>query len=244
MVDSLPGSANSIYGVSIVCAGESGIEYAIDPVQNALAYAWYLPPGASIFSGQYTNHIFVNFDPEASSGEIIAVGNNLCGDGLPSPEFFLLVNPIPSTPSVFENEDTLYSSESIGNQWYYEGSVLANDTSQIHVLDPAFPGCYWTQVTLNGCVSDTSNHYCYTPVGINEYENRRCWIFPNPSSTHITIETTPHSELTIFSNDGKELIRQKATGSQTRIDISAIPSGIYLVKIVGEKGVQVGRFVK
>jgi hypothetical protein len=77
----------------------------------------------------------------------------------------------------------------------------------------------------------------------------RLVINPNPASDRITI-TSPGLEnenilLTIFSMTG-EVVLTKAFWfhKQAELDISPLPEGIYIVKLVGVKGVQVGKFVK
>jgi hypothetical protein len=43
---------------------------------------------------------------------------------------------------------------------------------------------------------------------------------------------------------GQQLITRQITEPKTQIDISTLPSGVYIVKVIGEKGVQVGKFLK
>jgi len=69
-------------------------------------------------------------------------------------------------------------------------------------------------------------------------------IYPNPASTHITIETLLQEEVSIFNLQGQELLSQQITEPKTRIDISSLPSGVYFVRVTGEQAVQVGKFVK
>ena len=69
-------------------------------------------------------------------------------------------------------------------------------------------------------------------------------ISPNPTSTHITIESPSLGQISIINLQGQELIRQKITEPKTRINISTLPCGVYLVKITGERVVQVGKFVR
>ena len=68
-------------------------------------------------------------------------------------------------------------------------------------------------------------------------------VYPNPASTHITIETSSQGQVSIINLQGQELMSQQITQPKTEIDISSLPSGVYLVKLVGEKGVQVGKLV-
>jgi len=40
------------------------------------------------------------------------------------------------------------------------------------------------------------------------------------------------------------LVQNEIFTSVANIDISTLPGGIYIVKVVGEEGVRVGRFIK
>jgi spore cortex formation protein SpoVR/YcgB (stage V sporulation) len=73
-------------------------------------------------------------------------------------------------------------------------------------------------------------------------------IFPNPTSTTITIElpTQPskNTSLTISNTNGQQLISQPITKPQTEIDISYLPVGIYIVKVWNDENVMVRKVVK
>jgi len=72
-------------------------------------------------------------------------------------------------------------------------------------------------------------------------------IYPTPSSTQITIETsvTPNQcKLSIMNLNGRELITFKITEPKTQINISVLPSGVYFVRLTGERMVQVEKFIK
>jgi hypothetical protein len=72
-------------------------------------------------------------------------------------------------------------------------------------------------------------------------------IYPNPSSTQVTIEIKAiptQSHLSIVNLSGQQLLKQEITEPTTTIDVYTLPSGVYMVKVVGEKGVQVEKFVK
>ncbi len=77
----------------------------------------------------------------------------------------------------------------------------------------------------------------------------RLAIRPNPAIDRITITSRSVEKenilLTIFSISG-EAVLTKAFGfqKQAELDISPLPEGIYIVKLVGVKGAQVGKFIK
>jgi hypothetical protein len=68
--------------------------------------------------------------------------------------------------------------------------------------------------------------------------------YPNPASTNITISTPAKGSLSILNLNGQQVITRQITEPKTQFNISALPSGVYVVKLVGEKGVQVGKIIK
>ncbi|MDD5570512.1 MAG: T9SS type A sorting domain-containing protein [Bacteroidales bacterium] len=89
-----------------------------------------------------------------------------------------------------------------------------------------------------------------SPIGYipkYNYDNILFELYPNPANTEITMETshtTKESILTICSIGGQELIRQKIKNSKTQIDISNLTNGLYFVKLITEKTVEVRKIIK
>jgi len=69
-------------------------------------------------------------------------------------------------------------------------------------------------------------------------------IYPNPTSTNITIETTTKGFLTILNLNGQELLKQEVTEPSTTIIVNTLPSGIYFLKVTSKRKVEVGKFIK
>jgi len=73
-------------------------------------------------------------------------------------------------------------------------------------------------------------------------------IYPNPTSTTITISTptTPikNTFMTIFNINGQQLLSRQITEQQTVVDVSALSQGVYFVKVSDERTVKVGKFIK
>ena len=44
--------------------------------------------------------------------------------------------------------------------------------------------------------------------------------------------------------NGKEVMEQTTTQSKTVIDIGLLPGGVYFVKVIGERSVQIGEIIK
>lgn len=72
-------------------------------------------------------------------------------------------------------------------------------------------------------------------------------IYPNPSSRLITISIPGISfpdHLTILNLNGQELITRQITEPTTTLDISSLPTGVYFVRVMSEKTVQVRKVLK
>lgn len=135
-VNPMPGSAGTITGTAAVCGGAVNVAYSIAPVANAVNYVWTLPAGATIANGFNTNSITVNFAGNASSGTITAQGNNLCGNGAPSPPFAVTVTALPAaagtitgTAAVCQGAmGVVYSVGTIANATSYTWTVPSGAT--------------------------------------------------------------------------------------------------------------------
>jgi len=79
---------------------------------------------------------------------------------------------------------------------------------------------------------------------VNELDQARFRLYPNPASNIITIETSSKGSLSVINLSGQELLQQKITGPTTRIDIGNLPNGVYFVRVTGESSVQQRKFIK
>jgi hypothetical protein len=72
-------------------------------------------------------------------------------------------------------------------------------------------------------------------------------IIPNPSNDKITISSSAIigvTQLSIFNVSGEKVIERQLTETETQINISALPRGVYFVRLQNEKMVEVGKMVK
>jgi hypothetical protein len=143
-VNPLPGQAGTITGAANVCAGANGIAYSVATIQNATTYVWALPPNATIASGAGTNSITVNFAANASSGDIIVYGNNICGNGTNSPPFGVTVTPLPAPAGNITGPDT----------------VCQGSTDKVYTVPPitGATGYTWTLPTGATAVSGSNSN--------------------------------------------------------------------------------------
>jgi hypothetical protein len=148
-------------------------------------------------------------------------------------DIMVTVNPIPPTPAISQNGNILNSTAPDGNQWYLNGTAIGGATDPtLNVVDD---GVYYVLVTLNGCISDTSNFIPFTS-GIGESQRaNQIFIYPNPNNgefhLEVMIDGKKDLSLKIIDYLGKTLYFKepgKYTGrfSET-VKLPCLPSGIY-----------------
>ena len=129
-------AAGSISGLNSVCQGQTGVAYSISAIPNAIGYSWTLPSGGSVFSGNNTNSIVVNYSGIAVSGNISVAGTNSCGTGTSSTKL-ITVNPSP-TPTITGSNmvclpasGVVYSTESgmSAYQWTISGGTITDGST-------------------------------------------------------------------------------------------------------------------
>jgi hypothetical protein len=136
----LPGPAETITGLTEVCAGTQGVEYSVPVIQNATGYLWSIPSGATIVSGTNTNSITVDYSATASSGIITVQGVKSCGVGAISPALKVNVHKMPVQPANFieysgavcQESSVIYSvpdDPTVTYSWSYTGTGVMMTTN-------------------------------------------------------------------------------------------------------------------
>jgi hypothetical protein len=210
------------------------VVYTVPAILGATGYTWTVPAGVTVVSGGNTNAITVDFGASAVSGNITVLGTNSCGNGTVSPNFALTVNTIPAAPVVTNTGTTLHSSAPTGNQWYFEGTLIAGATSQDYVATQ--DGYYWSIVTINGCSSAESNHLQIFTTGINTHSSSSINVYPVPNDGQFNVSITASNEnfnISVFNSLGVKIYEEKkveVNGTlQKVIDLRPVPNGVYSV---------------
>ncbi len=155
------------------------------------------------------------------------------------------INPSPSTFYCIGDSVLLTGSSGGSSQWYLNGSPIPGANSNTYYASS--PGVYnMTKTNLQGC-SDSSavgttvvSDPC---VGIKEIGNNSFSFYPNPASTHLTIDSkTAIIRLEIIDITGKTI--KSFTPKNNTINVADIPSGIYFIKLIGENNTVSKKFVK
>ncbi len=76
-------------------------------------------------------------------------------------------------------------------------------------------------------------------TGISKPDSRLNFtVYPNPTGDYLVVGTSAKDHFTlILSNiDGQEILKQTTVSPSTKIDVSKLPSGVYLLKLVNPQG--------
>ena len=117
----------------------------------------------------------------------------------------------------------------------YVGSVSFTITESNSYLLPSIQNQNQSPCIVSGIPSDNN------PI------DTALKIYPNPAKDKITIETSGKSietYLSVVNIEGQQLITRQITEPEMILDISNLPSGVYIVRMINDRLVETGMMVK
>lgn len=132
----------------------------------------------------------------------------------------------------------------------------AGGTSSESISRTLNPGTYYAQVYgYNGANSATS---CYTlrvqlgtasrGTDLITSDVQKVFVYPNPANNIVNINLAGFkgkSEVSIFDVNGRVVLRREVSTASTQLDISALPAGVYMIRIKnGVKGMNMTKIIK
>lgn len=134
----------------------------------------------------------------------------------------------------------------------FRDNVLIKSTTETSYIDTVYVGnsvyCYNVTAVYEDCESDFSNTDCYSiyspcPVGVDDVELSEAAIYPNPSSSMITVSCNALNEVLIYDILGNILkdIRVSSISSNIAVDVNNLTNGVYLVKFITGEGESIVR---
>ena len=81
-------------------------------------------------------------------------------------------------------------------------------------------------------------------IGIDEVAGTTLAVSPNPARQAVTV-TLPDPEgiFTLFDATGRQLIQSRTSSTQTTVNVSTLPQGIYLLQFTSPRGTTTTRFL-
>lgn len=207
----------------IFCAGQN-VVLTSTGVNNQ----WYLNGDA--INNATTETLTVN----ASGTYKVKVISGDCSSQLSSAAT-VLVNPIPSIPTItLESNGGLTSSASDGNQWYFNDVKIDNATQK--TINPTQIGSYTVKVT-KPCESEISKPYTYNLVITSTEETilAQIQLSPNPFSNQLKInfpvEFGKTAQVKIVNMAGTVHFKKSSIIDGELIELSNLNGGNYILHL-------------
>ena len=185
--------------------------------------------------------------PSLANGDVITcklTSNAVCANPIESisNSITILVNPLPIV-SIVQNPTNLIATPGYAAyKWSLNGNLIPGATNSMY--SPTQNGVYSVGVTdNNGCKNSTT--YNFNGVGIEEIKQAQFVFYPNPSNGQFTITSEfigANTILVIYNTLGKEVYQQKIAHS-TEIVNTELSNGIYLLRILTDKGIQAQKII-
>lgn len=255
-----PATSVQISGPVQVCRRANRVNYSINPVANASYYTWAVPPQASIFSGQGTTSILVDFGNWPGSISVFAT--NSCGN---SDVQYLAVdvvncspqgiattkdpqgNNVNPDPDQYSNNVFAFFPEVIGSSggssdefpgflnWTLGEAVIETIRDGASILTQGF------QQSLYQLIA-TDNHLVAYAFMVE--------VYPVPTRNFVSLRVRSMSENPYLLIELVDLVGTKIFREETRemdssyqINLSHLPPGVFILSVVDVRNHQ-QRFFK
>lgn len=128
-------------------------------------------------------------------------------------------------------------------QWFTcDGLEIPGETSQNFI--PVVTGDYYVVVSNENCTA-TSTCITVTELGTGEFGRDPFRIYPNPVNDVLNIEyDTILTQVEVFNMIGQRLISKNGSVTSMQIDMSHLPAGTFLIKVLAERTSQTFKIVK
>ncbi len=247
-VSTIPAQAGSIAGNGAPCQASSQT-YSVTNVAG-VNYAWNVPSGTSITSGQGTNSI--NATIGVNGGNITVEPSNSCGNGAQS-SFAVSVAALPTVPAtpdgpaqvdVATTPASNYST-SAGNASYAwhlvpptAGTIAGTSETAVVTWSLSFTGnAEISAKGQNGCGESAWSTVKTTQVmnttGINE-EASGIRVVSGESAGNITLllnTNAPQADVSLLDISGRILLHTQVPGQGTQLINQQLRPGIYIIVI-------------
>ncbi len=145
--------------------------------------------------------------------------------------------------SITQNGLTLTSGAS-GAQYQWincsNNSAIPGATNQNYTV--TVNGNYAVVVTQNNC-TDTSACFLVNSVGIDDASQAAVKVYPNPAGDVLNVESFGYGLLTLVNVAGEVVFTTSITKTNTQLDVTGLPNGIYFLQINSAQGIAVRQVV-
>ncbi|HLU86350.1 MAG TPA: T9SS type A sorting domain-containing protein, partial [Taishania sp.] len=144
------------------------------------------------------------------------------------------------TLSAVENNATYQWVDCNNNNAYINGATGQS-------FSPAVNGSYGVILTSTICTDVTNQSPCYTinSVGVADISQQLISIYPNPTSTQVTIKSDKLIQtVQVKDLNGKLIYEVHSNAMETVIDLGELSDGVYILEITSDFGSKIERIIK
>ena len=228
-VGAIPDVCQSDSAFTLTVGSPAGGTYLGAGIYNGKFYPDSVNPGTYFISYAYTE------------GDCSTVYENT--------SVVVLANPATPQVNQLSNGDLECVSTGVTYQWYFNGVAISGATSQTH--DPQADGDYSVVITTtSGCFSESAVVAVTGTMGIEDVELGGFKVYPNPTKNLLTIELSGnHSReytFDIINMGGEKVLSEVITARVINhtLDISALPKGMYTLRLRTESGINTAKVIK
>jgi photosystem II stability/assembly factor-like uncharacterized protein len=248
-------------GGTSMCFPNDSIGYIVDSEWPIGGEVWRISNGGKTWTSQDPGVEVMLYSvdfPNQDVGYIVGWGGTILKTNTGSPPQMLL-KVEPGERNVSQIPGSTYFIVSSNTDWaVYVDSAWCTVTSYGSMNDTIFvaysentsssPRLAKITVSATGVDSvEVIVSQSKSGTGLENNIEHDFRIYPNPAYNNFTLETpaiSKNSYLSIINLSGQELMRRRISESKTIVDITNLNSGIYIVKVISDRTVQVGKVVK
>jgi uncharacterized repeat protein (TIGR03803 family) len=157
------------------------------------------------------------------------------------------INPVKPVVTITHDRGmvVLNSSAATGNQWYVDGAVIANATT--NTFTPTRSGTYKVQASADDCVSAFSDDNIEVVTGDLKFGPGLLSIYPNPTNDFMVLSGIEGgvSDIAVIDVLGRSIsIKLERFENLATADVRALSPGLYVIRIEAQNNIQQLKFIK
>ncbi len=229
-----------------VCLGDSVTLNVNGTLSSGALWYWYTDSCGGTAFGQGPA---LDLLPTTSDTYYVRAENANCNSSCINTT--VTVNPLPLSPVVIVNSDSLSVPAEAGYQWYYSSTgTLFNPFATTQQIKATLDGYYFVSITdSNGCSANSDTVY-YNETGLNEnLSSNKIFVFPNPANNQLNViihdnQNTLYT-IKLYDATGKMIhFETVAAGVLKNIPLSGFAAGIYELVVYSTDRVFTRKIIK
>jgi hypothetical protein len=162
---------------------------------------------------------------------------------------YITVYPYPAPQGIAQNGDTLFANPGAGSyQWYYGGVLISGATNYFY-LAPQSGDYNVVASDVNGCEVEAAIFNVIANILPLDFDSQLT-AYPSPGSQKLMISNSEilNGDISIYNLIGEKVLvvqkNKELKTKETALDISQLPSGIYIIEMDNGSQSFRGKFLK